>query len=91
LIVMLKNSKVEIFTDNDQNFLTFQKLKNLNFKITCRQYFKILSNGILWNSIIEIIKLLNLDVTMFKVQAHTNDIYNNYVDQQVSLVHNNID
>ncbi|GBC45400.2 ribonuclease H-like domain-containing protein [Rhizophagus irregularis DAOM 181602=DAOM 197198] len=91
LIVMPKQSTVHIFTDNDQNFSTFHKLQSKNFKITPRQYFKMINNGILWQIIMEIIEILSLNITLFKVQAHAEDIYNNFVDQQVARIHDEVD
>ncbi|POG64837.1 hypothetical protein GLOIN_2v1671920, partial [Rhizophagus irregularis DAOM 181602=DAOM 197198] len=62
-----------------------------NFKITPRQYFKMINNGILWQIIMEIIEILSLNITLFKVQAHAEDIYNNFVDQQVARIHDEVD
>jgi ribonuclease HI len=90
VIVMPNNSEISIYTDCESNVNMFYLLQNRKIKQTSRQYFKIPNNGKIWTSIVEIIEILQLKVTIFKVDAHASDEYNNYVDRQVKLIHDQL-
>ncbi|GET01586.1 ribonuclease H-like domain-containing protein [Rhizophagus clarus] len=55
-----------------------------------RDYFK-LNNNYLWNILCRVIRSLNLNVELFKVSAHSNDMFNNYVDILAKSAHSNDD
>jgi ribonuclease HI len=91
LLILPKNSSVNLFTDSSAVVNNFNTFKAHNFSLTTRQLFKIPNNIYIWNIIMEVIKILALDVSIFKVTAHADDIYNNYVDKIVSEAHDVID
>jgi ribonuclease HI len=88
LIIAPLNSILTIYTDSANLISNFEKFKFFNFNLTTRQIFKISNNNILWKIIINIIKENNLSVILQKVQAHADNDLNNYVDNIVSLAHN---
>ncbi|CAB4462889.1 unnamed protein product [Rhizophagus irregularis] len=88
LLIAPSNSNLTVYTDSASVISNFEKFKFYNFTLVTRQIFKISNNNILWKIIMDIIKENNLSVNIFKVNAHTDDSLNNYVDNIVSLAHN---
>ncbi|CAB5383282.1 unnamed protein product [Rhizophagus irregularis] len=88
LLIAPSNSNLTVYTDSASVISNFEKFKFYNFTLVTRQIFKISNNNILWKIIMDIIKENNLSVSIFKVNAHTDDSLNNYVNNIVSLAHN---
>ncbi|CAB5383565.1 unnamed protein product [Rhizophagus irregularis] len=88
LLIAPSNSNLTVYTDSASVISNFEKFKFYNFTLVTRQIFKISNNNILWKIIMDIIKENNLSVNIFKVNAHTDDSLNNYVNNIVSLAHN---
>jgi ribonuclease HI len=88
IIILPINSHVKIYTDSNSMIEAYNQLisqSNMNI----RNIFKIQSNGILWNIILEIIHLLNLEIELIKVPAHKDNYLNNLVDSLAQSAHNN--
>jgi len=57
--------------------------------MTPRQYFRQERNGIIWNILSEIIIKNKLSVELKKVKAHSDNVYNNYIDNLCKETHRN--
>lgn len=77
LIICPSNSHVTIYTDSQCAIDTFNSLHH--YKMTPRRFQKI-NNNLLWQTILYIIKRLNLTIKLIKVQAHSGDKYNDMAD-----------
>jgi ribonuclease HI len=78
LLTVPNNSSVEIYTDSQNcihNYNTFS-----NSLISHRKQLNH-NNHLLWTFIMEIIKNKNLKITLIKVKAHSNNIYNDMADE----------
>ena len=84
VLVIPKNYSIKIYTDS-QNIIFgyYSHIHNNNFDISPRKFFKISSFNIEWNVIMEIIKSKNLTIEFQKVTAHSNNYFNNTIDQLV--------
>jgi ribonuclease HI len=77
LIVCPQGSTVDIYTDSACAISTFNSLHDP--KLTPRRFQKI-NNVLLWQAIKHIIVILNLKVSLHKVKAHSDNIYNDMAD-----------
>ena len=78
IMVVPINSTVHVYTDSQSLIQGFDSIKHSN-NFSRRQYLK-KQNYVMWSCIENIYKSHNLSVTLHKVQAHAEDIYNNMAD-----------
>ncbi|CAB4496291.1 unnamed protein product [Rhizophagus irregularis] len=85
LIVLPSNSEVTIYTDSN-NVITgyYDIIDRNNFIIMPRKFFKIRMNNIYWNILREIIVTNNLTLDFIKVKGHSDDYFNNYIDEFIT-------
>ncbi|PKY29770.1 hypothetical protein RhiirB3_530683 [Rhizophagus irregularis] len=85
LIVLPSNSEVTIYTDSN-NVITgyYDIIDRNNFIILPRKFFKIKTNNIYWNILREIIVTNNLTLDFIKVKGHSDDYFNNYIDEFIT-------
>ena len=72
-----RNSLVEIFTDSQSIISKFNKLQSLSSHSS--KLFKFNAWPI-WHTLLNILKSFNIQLTFYKVQAHSNDLFNNFAD-----------
>ncbi|CAB4384211.1 unnamed protein product [Rhizophagus irregularis] len=84
LIVLPKNSQITIYTDSN-NIITgyYDIINRYNFRISPRRFFKIKSNNVFWSMIQEIMITNNLTLDFVKIKSHSNDLFNNYIDEYI--------
>src|SRR5436189_242204 len=80
LLVVKNSSDIKIYTDskNTVNIFNSYKQRYNNY----RSYIK-LENQILWELIFKVIEMLDLNVTLYKVKAHSEDRWNDRADIEV--------
>jgi len=85
LIVLPNHSEITIYTDSN-NVITeyYNIIDRNNFDISPRKFFKINSNNIFWNILCEIIVIKSLIIDFIKVKGHSDNYYNNYIDEYIS-------
>ena len=81
LLVANNRSKIDIYTDSKNTITNFNsyKVKSNNY----RSYIK-LDNQIVWELIFKLIQMLDLNVTIHKVKAHSNDKWNDRADEEAN-------
>jgi hypothetical protein len=89
LLILPHYSIIKIFTDSAIVVDNFRKIKILLPNLTSRQFFKISNLNNIWKIIFEIIDALSFTVDIHKVDAHSTNIYNNYVNNIVTNGYNN--
>ncbi len=89
LLTVPPNSEIIIQTDSKNTIDHFNKIEKTNFSLTPRQYFRQERNGIIWNILSEIIIKNKLNVELKKVKAHSDNVYNNYIDNLCKETHRN--
>ena len=72
-----RNSTVDIYTDSQSIISKYNKL--IQSPYFTSKYFKFNSWPI-WHTLLNSLKAYNINLTFHKVQAHTNDIFNNLAD-----------
>jgi len=72
------SSTIHVYTDSQSLIQGFDNIKHPN-NSSRRQYLK-KQNYVMWSCIENIYRSHNLSVTLHKVQAHAEDIYNNMAD-----------
>ncbi|PKY52810.1 hypothetical protein RhiirA4_470673 [Rhizophagus irregularis] len=82
LLTAPTNGNIIIYTDSQAAIDAFHKSSNLS-SISPRRYNKI-NNNILWPSIHQTIKTLQLTIRFHKVKAHSNDTFNDIADAHPS-------
>ncbi|CAB4405670.1 unnamed protein product [Rhizophagus irregularis] len=84
LIVLSINSEVTIYT-NSNNVITgyYDIIDRNNFIILPQKFFKIRMNNIYWSILQEIIVTNNLTLDFIKIKGHSDNYFNNYVDQLI--------
>ncbi|PKC66395.1 hypothetical protein RhiirA1_459767 [Rhizophagus irregularis] len=85
LIVLPINSEVTIYTDSN-NVITgyYDIIDRNNFIISPRKFFKIRTNNIYWSILREIIVTNNLTLDFIKVKRHSDNYFNNYIDEFIT-------
>ncbi|GBC12692.2 ribonuclease H-like domain-containing protein [Rhizophagus irregularis DAOM 181602=DAOM 197198] len=85
LIVLPSNSEVTIYTDSN-NIITgyYDIIDRNNFIISPRKFFKIQTNNIYWSILREIIVTNNLTLDFIKVKGHSDDQFNNYINEFIT-------
>jgi ribonuclease HI len=78
LLMLPNNSSVHIYTDSQNCIHNFNKFSNPLF--SCRKQLNH-NNHLLWTFIMELIKDKGLKLTLNKVKAHSNNIYNDMADE----------
>ena len=87
IITVPNNSEIIIYTDSENTIKHFKKIEQTKFKLNPRQFFKQERNGIAWNILCEIILTKKINIELIKVKAHSNNVYNDYVDNLCKQAH----
>ncbi|GBB85768.1 hypothetical protein RclHR1_12200001 [Rhizophagus clarus] len=86
IIISPHGCHVDINTDSQNSINIIQQiLKNPTFSI--RDYFRISNNNLIINNIISIIRSKNLCIRFNKVQAHSDNYFNNQIDLACKLAY----
>jgi exonuclease III len=88
LIILPIKSHAKVYTDSSSMIEAYNQLMSQS-NMSIRNILKIQSNGILWSIILEIIRLLDLEIELVKVPAHRDNYFNNLVDNVAQSAHNN--
>jgi ribonuclease HI len=80
LLTVPRNKKVKIFTDSQNCIDTYTRLSTNSPKYTHKRWLKT-NNWSIWSIIIDMSKKKNLELTLVKVKAHSNDFNNDKADQ----------
>ncbi|CAG8768968.1 12480_t:CDS:1, partial [Rhizophagus irregularis] len=77
--------EVTIYTDSN-NVITgyYDIIDRNNFIISPRKFFKIRTNNIYWSILREIIVTNNLTLDFIKVKRHSDNYFNNYIDEFIT-------
>jgi ribonuclease HI len=78
LLTVPNNSSVNIYTDSQNCIYNYNNFSNL---LVSRRKQLNHNNHLLWTFIMAIIKDKSLKLTLFKVKAHSNNIYNDMADE----------
>ena len=82
IMICPKDSRININTDSKNIITIFEKLITMEMSKIKKERF---TDLYLWSFLIRLIRFFNLTVTMTKVKAHSDDIYNNEADKEAKL------
>ncbi|GBB96389.1 hypothetical protein RclHR1_02740020 [Rhizophagus clarus] len=86
LIISLHECRVDINTDSQNLINIIQRILN-NPTFSIRDYFRLPNNNVIINNIISIIRAKQLRVRFIKVQAHSDNYFNNQIDKACKIAH----
>ena len=85
LIVLPSNSEITIYADSNNVIIGYYDIIDRNnFIILPRKFFKIRTNNIYWSILREIIVTNNLTLDFVKVKGHSDNYFNNYIDEFIT-------
>ena len=80
ILTIPRNNKAIIYTDSQNCIDIFEKISKTDPKLTCRRWLKI-KNWSIWHNILDLIHKKEIQLHLKKVKAHSNNIYNEKVNQ----------
>ncbi|GBB87067.1 hypothetical protein RclHR1_13520009 [Rhizophagus clarus] len=86
LIISPHECRIDINMDSQNSINIIQRILN-NPTFSIRDYFHLSNNNVIINNIISIIRVQQLCVKFIKVQAHSDNYFNNQIDKVCKIVH----